>query len=645
MKNFKLTVTALLLFAALAVIGYALTPPPPPPPPVNQNIGIYDTSIDQFKTNATDQSACRACHQTSGTVTPGGYNNTIGGVPTRHHDLLVRGVINPSTGAPFGCQDCHPSTPGAGNGILLDRSCTDCHNATNFWADSIGAHVGNLNRPHHYNTSYDDANIGNPAASRQCNLCHGSFVNNYNDGHYVPSYNTSFVITPYATWKATNISQPLSMVLFDSTNRQDLNKAWGGCESCHLGTVNNTGYNGTGYPTSGTIGTNHNNHHREILGGNVTTNGVVSPLGASTPFVGVSNICSVCHVITPGGTGPYRFNTTNPFTGETLIRAMEVRNSTIEQADAAIGAFEPGTVNITINGTGCEKCHGVPSIHNIQYNYVQNGPQGFGHINNNTDCYGCHNSWLPANDFVPGPLIPTVDSVTPSVMAAGTATTLTITGSNFVNDAYTSVVSVDGIHWTPSSITASKITVNIPALPAGVYKLQLVKGDNTLSKLSTLTVVSSPTITSANITENGSVLTIDGTGFGAKPATDAQLYVSVSHAGNQIASSSIVIWKDTEITAMMPSDVTSGGDVVTVLTGTSGEAKATITEATSGCVATLPGSGPIGFDDFQAFAASYGTHQGDANYDAIYDFNHDGRIAFDDFQTLAAIYGTTCRTG
>ncbi len=281
MKKLKLTVLALLLFAVLAAIGYAFTPPPPPVP---QNLGMPDTTINDLVTNATDQSACRACHQSSGTNISGGYNNTLGGVDTRHHSMVQNSTINPYTNAPFACQDCHPTIPGLGNGVLLDHSCTDCHNGTSFWGDSVyGARIGNFSRPHHVNTTYDNANIGNPAAARKCNFCHGSFVDNYNDSHYVPSYDTSFMITPYATYKITNFSQPDGL---------GGNKVWGGCESCH---IDNPA--ATPYP----IGENHHNHHKEILGFGLDPSGEsfggTTPYqNASTPF-NVANKCTVCHVI------------------------------------------------------------------------------------------------------------------------------------------------------------------------------------------------------------------------------------------------------------------------------------------------------------------------------------------------------------
>lgn len=552
-NNINLLISALLLSTVLAGIGIASMSPQPPP--VIQKTGLYDTSIDFLVTNSTDQSACRSCHQTSETSNSGGYKNTIGGVPTRHHNLLYEGVINTYTGTKFGCTDCHPLTT---KGIVLDRSCIDCHNGTSFYANNIGAHVGNFSRPHHVDTAYDDANIGQPAQNRTCNFCHGSFVDNFNDGHYKPSYSTIFNVTPYATFKLTNFSQPDGL---------GGNKTWGGCLSCHLP-------NPAAKPV---IGSNHDNHHKEILGF-AQFGGKTSFQNLSTPFIGVNNICSICHVIDYtnstgyGNTFPLRITITNPSTGEVLTNAMEVRNSTIEQADAAIGAFEPGTTNIAINGSGCEKCHNVESLHNIQVNYSGTNRSGYGHIGNGTDCAGCHSGWLPASNTVYGDLIPNVDSVSPSVIIAGTAPTLSITGSNFGNDTAYAVI-IDGATYTPTSITDSNIVVNITTLSRGIHKLQLVHNGR-LSKLSTLTVVPNSHITSANI--RAGVIIITGTGFGVKPAVNPQYYVSVNHSGNQIFSTNINSWSDSQIKAK--NVVATIGDIVTVITANSGETTAIITK-------------------------------------------------------------------
>lgn len=601
MKNLKIVVSAILIFAVLAGIGYALAPPPPPTVP--QTIGLNDTSINFLVTTdgpnppGTNQSACRQCHQSIGTNLSGTIIPTAGGVPTRHHRLVQAGVTNPYTGSPFGCQDCHPTTTQGGN-ILLDRSCLDCHNGSNFWADvpnaitRVNASVGKFSRPHHVITNYTEVvGFGNPAADRQCKVCHGSFVDNYNDGHYKPTYDTDFFITPFASFKATNISQPDLLPAGQGGNMNNILtrvmsasptggfKVWGGCYSCHL-----SNYNATPQP----IGSNHDNHHFEILGVSASRGGGgykanATPFDLSNPqtpgyniSTGVGRPCFVCHVVTPSG-GPLEINITDGGTGITTTDSsgMEVRNSTVE----ATSAIEFVSVNgsITYNGTGCEKCHSVASLHNIAGSggYVQNGPQGLGHINNNTDCYGCHNSWLPADTWTPGALAPTVDSISPSVIAADTATTVTITGVNFVNDVYTSVVTVDGVTYTPTSVTDTQITVDIPALAAGTHVIQLVKGGNTLSKLSVLTVVPVVTLTSA--TFDGTTLTLQGSGFGAEPTTNPEQYVLINHAGDLYYSATITSWTDTQIKA---TGTIVAGDSVQLITGNSGQAASPITVTT-----------------------------------------------------------------
>jgi hypothetical protein len=197
--------------AFLAILAIAAIPPPP----VNQNFGIYDTTLmnpadPTGQTPIYNETMCRGCHTSTSSPL------VTGGVPTRHHNLVANSTINPNTSQPFGCQDCHPSTPGLGMGILLDRNCLDCHNATAFWGDSIGAHVGNFTRPHH-NTTH--------AQARNCKFCHGASVDDYNDGHYIPPYPPS-EITPSALYGGGLGPGPQA---FNSTS----GRIWGGCLACH----------------------------------------------------------------------------------------------------------------------------------------------------------------------------------------------------------------------------------------------------------------------------------------------------------------------------------------------------------------------------------------------------------------------------
>src|SRR3990170_2588595 len=175
-RKILIPIFALVFLAVLSIAAI-------PPPPVNQNFGIYDTMMVNY-----NEPLCRGCHNSTSSPL------VTGGVPTRHHALVATGAINPATNQPFGCTDCHPSTPGVGMGILLDRNCMDCHNGTAFWGNSIGARVDNFTRPHHNTTQ---------AQTRNCKFCHGASVDNYNDGHYVPPYPESEV-TPSALYKAFN---------------------------------------------------------------------------------------------------------------------------------------------------------------------------------------------------------------------------------------------------------------------------------------------------------------------------------------------------------------------------------------------------------------------------------------------------------
>lgn len=499
-------VLPVLLILAMAGIVYALVPPPP----ANQNIGIYDTKV----TNLVEQN-CRNCHNSS----------FLGGVPTRHHNLLSRGVINPSTGAVFGCMDCHPTVTGPnGQSVLIDRNCLTCHNGSNFYANPTKI---NISRPHHIDTASDGANIGQPAQNRDCKFCHGSFVANYNDGHYIPSYNTS-IITPTTHYKIYNATS---------------GRYWGGCFACHQ---NNS-------VASPALLDQHDTHHNAINGNRTG----VGHQKDSTP----GYACNWCHTV----------NVSSP-TGRPVgypdELQFEIRNSTLLN------------IGDTLNGTGCEKCHDVGTIHNIEDNYaVNNGNLGFGHIGANWDCNGCHAFW-DAGDIGPmtGAIIPDVSSITPSVLAAATDTIVTIEGSNFVGGSgiYTSVVSIDGITTlTPSSVTDTQIVVTVPALTAGSHTIQVVKTGDTLgnkaSKLSTLTVVSPVTITSAKLNVKAKVITIVGTGFGTP-----QQYVTITHAGDIYYSDSINSWSNTLIRAKSTKAIV--GDTVTVTTAAGGSASATITK-------------------------------------------------------------------
>lgn len=414
-----------MTFAILAIawIGMALVPPPP----ANQNLGAYDTTVNQLV-----EQNCRNCHTS--------------GVPDRHHNLVPTGE--------YQCLNCHPviTKPDGSQSILLDRNCIACHNGTGFYANPSL----NPGKPHHNTTQ---------ATARNCKFCHGSYVDNYNDGHSIPIYNKSNV-TPDTSYKVINAS----------TGRK-----WGGCEACHEANLT----------VSPKIVANSDSHHN---------------LGQ------VSINCNYCH---PGGS------------------ALDIRT--------------------------CETCHGVKSIHNIQYNYAStNGQLGYGHIGANWDCNGCHAWYVAGATYPSGAITPDISAITPAKLTAGVATVVTITGSNFLQDTYTTSVVVDGTALTPTSVTDNQIVVTVPALSAGVHNVQVAKGD-AKSRLLVLTVVTPVDVTSAKLS---GTITISGTGFGSQPdPLFKDLGVFITHKGTTFKAK-VISWSDTKI--VVSGAGANAGDLLTV---------------------------------------------------------------------------------
>ncbi len=477
---------SVLVIAAIAAMAMALVPPPP----VNQNIGINDSRFDKLGSSPQmpNQSGCRVCHSA--------------GVPDRHHNLVPAGKINPVTGSVYACNNCHPTI--SGGGILLDRECLDCHSGLNFSrlnASAVNAKV-NISRPHHVNTA--------EAAARDCRFCHGSFVANTDDGHYVPSYATS-IVTPTTHYKIYN---------------ETSGRYWGGCFACHQNSTANI-------PE---LLNQHDTHHGAINGNRTG----LDKQKLSTP----GETCNWCHTV----------NVSSP-TGRPVgypdELAFEIRNSTLLN------------IGDTLNGTGCEKCHDVGTLHNIQYNYATtNGQQGYGHIGDNGDCNGCHAFW-DAGDVsgFEGAIIPDVTSISQTkFLTTDTATPVTISGTNFLSGAgtFTAVVAIDGTtKLTPNSVTDTEIVVTIPQLTEGVHTIQVVKqgdpaGDKS-SRLGSLTIVSQVDVVKAKLASG--TITITGTEFGPQPTADfADLGVFVTHTATvkrktttTTFEATVVSWADTQI--------------------------------------------------------------------------------------------------
>jgi hypothetical protein len=149
----------ILVSVALASVGLFLASASSaaiPAPPVEQSLGMVDTTA-QLLTEAD----CRTCHTS--------------GLPDRHHVLYNTSIPSgsdvpyPDGSGLYNCISCHSDT------FILERNCGTCHTAS----------------PHHTTQL---------AVDRDCKACHGDLVDNFDDGHYIPSYSASLV-TP---WQGLN---------------------------------------------------------------------------------------------------------------------------------------------------------------------------------------------------------------------------------------------------------------------------------------------------------------------------------------------------------------------------------------------------------------------------------------------------------
>ncbi|AJE02864.1 cytochrome C [Geobacter pickeringii] len=464
--SLSLAATAILGFAA---VNWAVVPPPP----VNQNGGIYDTTFSALTRSDCLQAA--PCHISDTVVVPRHHNLTL---PPRQLSCYGDPTANPVTG-------CHQLIPdGAGGFTFADfRDCLRCHSKT----------------PHHITVA---------AQNQDCKFCHGSFIDNPLDGHYIPTYAKSSV-TPETKWRGNNPTAPQN---------------YGGCAACHQAAAAS--------PTVGPkdIKSNADNHHGTGLGAPTTVTGQPISVG----------LCTWCHGGAPGDA--------NFLDIRTCERCHGVKS--LHNIENPSGAGPSGTV------TGANVIPGAM-------------PLGYGHVGADFDCWGCHGTFKKyATDPSPaGAVVPFITDLSTRVLTANQANAITITGGSFTNQSngvdFTSSVTLTNGTTTvtvqPTSITVSEIQATIPALPVGTYDLLVVKGDKQ-SNLTRVTVV--PALAIKSVTLIGSTVTITGSGFGQAPPTDATTGLGVFAADGSACA--ISFWSDTKIVVTNP--VLKAGSTVTVQT-------------------------------------------------------------------------------
>jgi hypothetical protein len=177
----------------------------------------------------------------------------------------------------------------------------------------------------------------------------------------------------------------------------------------------------------------------------------------------------------------------------------------------------------------CEDCHGIKSLHNIQADSNGDGEINpgeeapwYGHIGNDIDCNGCHANYPAAASTLDiTSIIPNISGLSQSTVTAGAETSITVTGSAFINDVYSSVVSLtapDGTETTltPTEISGISMVVTIPAdLGRGNYALRAVKAfdDNSSQVSNRVNISLVPKLVITSVDRVGGTATITGSGF------------------------------------------------------------------------------------------------------------------------------------
>jgi hypothetical protein len=151
---------------------------------------------------------------------------------------------------------------------------------------------------------------------------------------------------------------------------------------------------------------------------------------------------------------------------------------------------------------------------------------------------------------------PSITSLSPSFGPVGAI--ITITGTNFGSTQGSSSVTFGGWSASPTSWTATSISVAVPQNAATGNVVVTVSG--IVSNGVNFTVLPTPSITSVSPTSSGAgaIITIAGTNFGTSQGSSTVMF-------NGTASTPCgSCWSATSITVAVPSAATSGNVVVTV---------------------------------------------------------------------------------
>src|SRR6202521_736640 len=195
---------------------------------------------------------------------------------------------------------------------------------------------------------------------------------------------------------------------------------------------------------------------------------------------------------------------------------------------------------------------------------------------------------------------PSITSLNPTSGVVGAP--VTITGSNFGASQGTSTVTFNGTAATPTSWSATSITVPVPT--GAITGNVVVTVGGIASNGFSFTVLPTPAITSLTPASGpvGASVTIAGTNFGATQGSS-----TITFSGIVATPTS---WNATSIAAPVPNGAITGNVVVTVNGVASNGASFSVTSTTPSITSLNPTSAPVGSPIIIAgtnFGASQGT--------------------------------------
>ena len=482
---------SILMLIITMGLGIALAWALVPPPPVNQLLGTLDTEYP----NLVEQD-CRYCHEHPETFPV--EDETI---PNRHH-LLVGRPIPPGTEVPNPDSD--------GDGVPDTKyDCLTCHDLV--WDEPTGTYVfadfrDCMTSDCHFRPEGEPSvhHVTEAAQNTNCDFCHGSVVDNPNDGHYIPSGELPPDL-PSIECKLWEGEPGASACLA------------GGCLACH--------------------------------DEDPTADPPIAGYGDVHHFQNFS--CDVCHQVHFG----LNFRDCEGCHGIDSLHSIQADSN----GDGVIipGGEDPGWGHIG-NEIDCEGCHYVPAPVATTLSVAATAAA-------TTPAAPLSGPTVPYISSLSATYVTAGESTVLTIGGVSFLNTMTDPSTGDVV-TFTSDVTLDGdsvsLRLTPDALTESQILVTIPAtLPIGNYDLRVVKDDKQSNKTS-LSII--PGVVINNLKLKRGVLTITGSGFGEiliNVESALGVYI-LDRQGAVKCKVDLISWNDAEIVAQ--AQCTNKSDTVRV---------------------------------------------------------------------------------